>query len=88
MDPGEVGRLDWIDRLAEELGEETLSAQETERLLGVARDVAHRVERRITPLAAFLVGSAVGRSSAGRGSALEPALATLERLIPESTPEP
>ena len=80
----------WLDRLAERLGEEALSKGEEERLLGVARDVAHRVERRTTPLAAFLVGTAVGRAEAGgtgRDEALAAALGTLEGLLPESPAE-
>ena len=50
----------WIDQLAEALGEDTLSPQETAELLEAAREVAHRIERRITPLSAFLLGQAVG----------------------------
>lgn len=76
----------WIDELATALGEQTLTNQEVDRLLGVARDVAHRVERKITPLAAFLIGSAVGRSTAGetaRAEALASALATVDRILPE-----
>ena len=82
---------DWIDRLAAALGEDPLSETETTRLLGVSREVAHRVERKITPLAAFLLGSATGRSVAGgasRADSLAAALATLERLLPTSPPEP
>ena len=81
---------DWIDRLAAALGEDPLSETETTRLLGVSREVAHRVERKITPLAAFLLGSATGGSVAGgasRGDALALALDTLERLLPEAAPE-
>jgi len=81
---------DWIDRLAAALGEDPLSETETTRLLGVSREVAHRVERKITPLAAFLLGSATARSVAGgvsRADALAPALDTLERLLPASPPE-
>lgn len=80
----------WIDRLAEALGEEALSDPEVTRLLGAAREVAHRVERRITPLAAFLVGTAAGRRIAGgepRGDAVRAVLGTLEGLLPEA-PEP
>ncbi len=80
----------WIDELATALGEDPLSAQETGSLLGVARDVAHRVERRVTPLAAFLVGSAVGRASAEgmtRSDALATALHTLRDLLPEAPAE-
>jgi hypothetical protein len=75
----------WIDRLAETLGEDPLSAAETARLLGAARDVAHRVERKITPLATFLLGAAAGRSMAGGGArndALDAALETMESLLP------
>lgn len=80
----------WIDQLAEALGEDTLSERETSMILTAARDVAHRVERRLTPVAAFLLGSAVGRSMAGdarRSDALEAAMDTLRSLLPESAPE-
>jgi len=81
----------WIDQLAEALGEDTLSARETAVLLDVARDVAHRVERKITPLATFLLGSAVGRSLAGgasRDEAIQAALDTVRSLLPEAPDEP
>ena len=81
---------DWIDQLAAALGEEPFSQEETNRLLGVARDVAHRVERKVTPLAAFLLGSAVGRNvSAGapRSEAMAAALETLRSALPEDPPE-
>jgi hypothetical protein len=80
---------DWIDQLARALGEEPLSQDETTRLLGVARDVAHRVERKVTPLATFLLGSAVGRNvSAGarRSDAMGAALETLRSALPEEPP--
>jgi hypothetical protein len=80
----------WIDRLAAALGEDPLTEAETTRLLGSARDVAHRVERRITPLAAFLLGSATGRALAGgasRDAALASALETLEGLLPDEPDE-
>lgn len=57
----------WIDDLARRLGEEPLSPEQVERLLGVARDVAHGVERRVTPLSAFLAGLAVARRDGGEG---------------------
>jgi hypothetical protein len=63
-----------------------LSEAETESLLHVARDVAHRVERKVTPLAAFLLGMAVERRIAGDGSreaALEDAVVELRGLLPE-----
>lgn len=76
----------WIDELADALGEEALSDREMARLLSVARDVAHRVERKITPLATFVIGCAVGRSMAGgasRAVAMAGALESLESLLPE-----
>lgn len=78
----------WIDRLAGALGEDALTAEETDRLLRSSREVAHRVERKTTPLAAFLLGSAAGRSMAGgaaRGEALSAAIETLESLLPPRT---
>ena len=46
---------------------------ETDRLLRVARDVAHRVERKDTPLATFLLGMHVARRTAdGRASRASP----------------
>ena len=76
----------WIDRLATALGEDPLTDADTTRLLSSARDVAHRVERRITPLATFLLGTATGRrmaEGASRDDALASALETLEALLPD-----
>jgi Domain of unknown function (DUF6457) len=75
----------WIDRLATALGQEPLTDAEATRLLGSARDIAHRVERKITPLAAFLLGAATGGRMAEGGSredALGSALGTLDGLLP------
>jgi hypothetical protein len=77
----------WIDQLAEALGEDTLSEVETALLLGIARDVAHRVERKVTPLASFLLGCAAGRSMAGgarRADAMAAAMDTVKGLLPEA----
>jgi Domain of unknown function (DUF6457) len=81
----------WIDRLAVALGEEPLSREEVARLLGVSRDVAHRVERKITPLAAFLLGEAVGRRTAegtARSDALRAVLEETAQLLPEADETP
>jgi hypothetical protein len=80
----------WIDQLAEVLGEDPLTERETSVLLRVARDVAHRVERRVTPLSTFLAGATVGRSMAGgasRRDALEAALDTIDSMLPPSPPQ-
>jgi hypothetical protein len=76
----------WLQRLADILAVERLSDDEMEALLAVARDVAHRVERKVTPLAAFLLGMGVARRIAagdGRAEALERASADLVALLPE-----
>ena len=76
----------WLDQLASVQGTPALSEAEIESLLGVARDVAHRVERKVTPLAAFLLGMAVERriaDGASRAAAVEGAVAELEELLPE-----
>jgi hypothetical protein len=80
----------WIDELAAELGEDPLTPEEISRLLGAARDVAHRVERKTTPLAAFVLGSAVGRAEASgmdRSRAMQDVFDALERLLPEAPPD-
>ncbi len=59
----------WIDVLARALGEEPLTSEETTKLLEAAGDVAHRVERKMTPLSAFVMGCAVGRKLASGGIA-------------------
>jgi len=77
---------EWIDDLASALAEEPLSEQETTGLLNVAREVAHRVERKITPLSTFLVGAAVARkmeAGASRADALRDVTAALTGLLPE-----
>ena len=82
---------DWIDGLAEALGVEALSSPETERILRIARDVAHRVERKDTPLAAFLLGMDVARRTASgtaRGVALDDAIETTDALLPPAPERP
>jgi len=80
----------WIDELARTLGEEPLTADETARLLDAARDVAHRVERKFTPLSTFVIGCAVGRrlaDGADRTGTLGEFLSQVEASLPPETPE-
>ena len=80
----------WIDELARTLGEEPLTPAETTRLLDAAHDVAHRVERKMTPLATFMVGCALGRElagGAGRTETLSTTLSRLEAALPPETSE-
>jgi Domain of unknown function (DUF6457) len=51
----------WLDDLAGALGVDPLSNQEIGRLLPTAREIAHRLERKDTPLATFLLGMATGQ---------------------------
>lgn len=80
----------WIDRLAVALGEEPLAPSEVEALLAAARDVAHGVERRVTPLTAFLAGAAVGRQRGQRPreESLTHALEVVRRHVEEEPPRP
>lgn len=82
--------MDWIDGLADELKLDRPSVHETEHLLRSARDVAHRIERRATPLAMYLVGVAAGRAAGAgqpRDDALDDAIHTLLLRLPEAAAE-
>ena len=75
----------WIDDLARALGEEPLTSAETAHLLDAARDVAHRVERKVTPLSTFVIGTAVGRrlaSGSDRTETLGELLRQVEAALP------
>lgn len=78
----------WLDDLARTLGEEPLTAAETAELLDTARDVAHRVERKFTPLSTFVIGCAVGRqldAGADRTHTLGEILQRVQAAIPPET---
>ena len=77
--------MGWIEEFATELGDSPLTGDEETLLLGAARDVAHRVERKITPLSTFLMGAAVERARADgltRGEALAEIMRTLIGTLP------
>lgn len=79
----------WIERLAATLGVATPSEADQETLLDVSRDVAHGVERKVTPIAAFVLGTAVGaRVAAGqdRERALTDAISALRATLPTGEP--
>jgi hypothetical protein len=83
--------IDWIDELAEALEVEPLTDTETSHILRVARDVAHRVERRDTPLASFLIGMCVARRTAdgtARDITLDDAIALTDSLLPPASERP
>jgi hypothetical protein len=77
-----------VEGLAARLAVAPVTDEEEELLLAVARDVAHGVERKVTPIAAFVLGEAVGaRVAAGedRSSALDGAIADLRSALPGSS---
>lgn len=80
--------MDWVNGLAGELRLDPLSKHETDHVLKAAREVAHRVERKATPLAMYLVGLAVGRqlSDRGRDDAIEETIHTLIVRLPDEPP--
>jgi hypothetical protein len=83
--------MEWIDALAHALGVQPPDDRQSTALLRSAREVAHRVERKSTPLAAYVMGMAVGgRVAAGTEStaAFDDALAVLESTLPASGEDP
>ena len=79
----------WLGALATTLGVDPLTDEQVMELLGVARDVAHGVERRATPLATFLLGAATQRRighGATAADAFADALTELETTLPPPAP--
>jgi Domain of unknown function (DUF6457) len=81
----------WTDRLADALSVEPLAPDDEARLLDAAREVAHRVERKDTPLSAFLMGVAVGtltQTGTTREDAIDDAFEDLARILPDPPSAP
>jgi hypothetical protein len=79
----------WLGALATTLGVDPLTDEQAMELLGVARDVAHGVERRATPLATFLLGAAAQRRighGATAAEAFADALTELQTTLPPASP--
>ena len=79
----------WLGALATTLGVDPLTDDQVVELLGVARDVAHGVERRATPLATFLLGAATQRRighGATAADAFADAMTELETTLPPPAP--
>jgi hypothetical protein len=76
--------MDWVNALATELKLGSLSKHEADHLLTASREVAHRVERKATPLAMYVIGLAVGRDMADRArdDAIEDAIHALMLRLP------
>lgn len=77
---------DWIDRMADALGQEHLTPEEVEVLLTFTRDVAHGVERKLAPLSAYVAGLWVGAEADGGGASRAEALARAIRTAAELIP--
>ncbi len=76
--------MEWLMQLASELDVDPIEEGRQSDLLDVARDVAHRTERKATPLASYLLGEAVGRRiAAGQDpeEAFAAALTDLRRAL-------
>ena len=74
-----------LDDIATALRVTPLQAEEMRLLLDATRDVAHRSERRYAPLAAFLLGAAVGASQ-DRDTALSSAVNRMLGVLPQEDP--
>lgn len=89
MDEPRIDMDAWLQGLATTLGVDPLTDEQVMELLGVARDVAHGVERRATPLATFLLGAAAQRRI-GHGTtaadAFTDALTELQTTLPPAPP--
>jgi hypothetical protein len=75
----------WNEGLADSLGVPPLEAEVERRLLEVAREVAHRVERRDAPLATYLMGVGVGERI-GLGTPADAALTEVLEIVLGSLP--
>jgi hypothetical protein len=79
--------MDRLEDIAAALSTDPPSDEETVQLLDVARDVAHRAERVITPLSTFLLGMNVQRrihEGLERREALTAAIDALRGALPPS----
>jgi len=89
MDEPRIDMDAWLESLATTLGVDPLTDDQVMELLGVARDVAHGVERRATPLATFLLGAAAQRRighGATAADAFADAITELQTTLPPSPP--
>lgn len=81
---------EWTDQLARTLGVAPIDAVLEGPLLKASREVAHRVERKDTPLSTYLLGVAAGgRIAAGSdpADALRDVVATLLASLPAAPPD-
>lgn len=80
----------WLVQAANVLGVDQVDESQVFEILGVARDVAHDVERRLTPVATFLLGAATQRRigyGATGADAFTDAVSALRSALPGAAPE-
>jgi hypothetical protein len=78
---------EWTDRLAAALEVTPLDAGAESSILKASREIAHRVERRDTPLSTYLLGVAVGQRAASTPDALKQVLDAALAMLPPEAPE-
>lgn len=78
--------MEWVDRLAAELSLDVLSPHEKDHLLTASREVAHRIERKATPLAMYVIGLSVGSQlpDRSRDDSIEDAIHALLLRLPSA----
>jgi len=82
--------MEWLDRLAQAFELDAPTNEEIVVVLDAARDVAHGVERKITPVSTFLLGMNVERRVAAGASheeALTSAIGALRATLPGEAAE-
>jgi hypothetical protein len=80
---------EWTDRLASALTVPPIDQGTQTRLLDASRDIAHRVERKDTPISTFMLGVAVGTALAAGTpvtEAIEEAFEVLARTLADEPP--
>jgi hypothetical protein len=78
----------WEDTFAAGIGEDPITPEELGMVLRLSRDVAHRVERKLAPVSAYLAGVHAGRLvAAGEGTRAD-GLRAAERAARQILPEP
>jgi len=74
----------WLKSFADALGVPSVSDEETDALLKLAREVAHGTDdRRLAPLATFLAGVNAAGAGGSRLEAIGAAVAAAKALLPE-----
>ena len=76
---------EWLQQLAVALGVDPVDEAQVSDILDAARDIAHGVERKVTPIGTFLLGAAVQRRighGATSSDALRDALVDLRSVLP------